>query len=995
MNAPTPTTSAATRSHAPDRPVARLGTGRAGELSRAAAALAALSVAVLGVPVGLAWLTAPLLPRSLPTLGRLSNLLMAHDSGQLLVGALLMAAWIGWALFAASVAVEAAAQLRGRGAPRLPAGPVQDLAARLVATVALAATGGGLLLLPAALPARAATIPAPAAPAPPAATPSRTAPAAAARHVADPALGDRAAAQKVYVVQGPLAGRRDSLWAIAARHLGDPLRWHEIAALNTGRPQPDGGVLQDPHWIVPGWELLMPADATDVQTLAELRLLPPADASRPPVVAAPAAPNPATVPAPVAAVPPTIVTRAAPPASGGGVAPRRSSQAAPPPATPYVGAAGPSRSSAEALELGGAGLLAAGLLAGLARLRAIQRRNRPDRRRLTPPAPGLRVAEVSLRVAAEPGDRQFLDDGLRALTAALTPRGSSLTPLPDPVAARLTAEGLELLLATPNPDPPAPFLPANGGSSWLMPRTWAPHPVEPGDAGVLAALPALTPLGRDQHGLLLLDLEAAGTLSITGEPEQLTAMLRRIAAELAVASWADAVHLVLVGFGTELCALQPERLQDVAFLEERLLRQLEARAAGVLAAGAPGADPVLASRFTADQDPTTPEIILLASPPGEALSRRLVLLAGTGPRTGIGIVVAGHWPAARWQLHLDQAGLLEIPRLGLSLHADTLTEAATGVLTDLFGHARREDTSEPPPDPAPPVTAPLAVAERTGRSHDTSPSRGAPPTGRAELAEEPDDLDTAVSAFLTGTGPAVSVMGPITVRASGPLETKRLLLSTEIVVYVAMHGRRVQHLHRLDEAIWPGQPVRVATRTEAIARTRKWLGADTDGELYLPPGFGDGLTLSEDVLVDWDLFERLVARGRDEDLRLALRLVQGKPFEAIPYGRYGWLAALYLEQDIPVAVIDAAHTLAGNCLRRGDYAGVRDATRIAQLVDPYDERPWRDRIQAEHASGNHGVVKRLAEQMRALLETDLDDVLTDETEQLLARVAPRAEPKAG
>ncbi len=993
MNTPTPTSPAAKRHPAPGRPVAHPLTARAGELSRAAAALAALSAAVLGVPVGLAWLTAPLLPHTLPTPAQLSHLLMARDSGQLLISALLVIAWIGWALFAASVAVEAAAQLRGRGAPRLPAaGPAQDLAARLVATVALAATGGGLMLLPAALPARAATIQAPEAPTPPAAPASRTAPAATATHLADAAAG----AQKVYRVQGPRAGQRDSLWAIAARHLGDPLRWHEIAALNTGRAQPDGRALQDPHWIVPGWELLMPADATEVQTLAEIHHLPPADASRPPAASAPAAPNPGTVPAPVAAVPPKIVTPAAPPASGRGVVPGPSSQPAPPPATWHGGAAGRNRSSVEALGLGGAGLLAAGLLAGLARLRVIQRRNRPDSYQLSAPAPGLRAAEVSLRVAAEPRDRQFLDDGLRALTAALTPRGSRITPLPDPVAARLTSQGLELLLATPRPDPPAPFLPLNDGTSWLLPRTAPPHPDQPGDAGrPLAALPALTPLGRDEHGLLLLDLEAAGTLSITGEPEQLTAMLRRIGAELAVASWADAVHLTLVGFGAELCALQPERLQHAAVLGEPLLCQLEARAAGAITTGRPGMDQVLASRLNADQDPTTPEIILLATPPDEAVSRRLAMLAGLGQRTGIGIIVAGQWPAARWQLQLDQTGILEIPRLGLSLHADTLTEAATGVLTDLLGHARREDSNEPAPDRAPPVATPLAVAEHPGRSEDMQPNRPAPATGMAAPVEEPDDLNAAVHAFLTGTGPAVSVMGPINVRANGPLETKRLLLSTEIVVYIAVHGRRVQHLHRLDEAIWPGQPVRVATRTEAIARARKWLGADNDGEPYLPPGFGDGLTLSEGVLVDWDLFGRLVARGRDEDLRQALRLVRGKPFEAIPYGRYSWLAELYLEQDIPIAVIDAAHTLAGNCLRRGDYDGVRDATRIAQLVDPYDERPWRDRILAEHALGNHGVVKRLADQMRALLETDLDDVMTEETEQLLARVAPRAEPKAG
>jgi len=37
----------------------------------------------------------------------------------------------------------------------------------------------------------------------------------------------------------------DTLWGIAETQLGDPLRWHEIYALNDGRVQPDGRTLTD------------------------------------------------------------------------------------------------------------------------------------------------------------------------------------------------------------------------------------------------------------------------------------------------------------------------------------------------------------------------------------------------------------------------------------------------------------------------------------------------------------------------------------------------------------------------------------------------------------------------------------------------------------------------------------------------------------------------------------------------------------------------------
>ena len=69
------------------------------------------------------------------------------------------------------------------------------------------------------------------------------------------------AATTVYVVQS-----QDTLWDLAARHLGDPLRWQELYNLNRGRLQPDGRRLVDPHWIHPGWKLEFPAGATGIVT---------------------------------------------------------------------------------------------------------------------------------------------------------------------------------------------------------------------------------------------------------------------------------------------------------------------------------------------------------------------------------------------------------------------------------------------------------------------------------------------------------------------------------------------------------------------------------------------------------------------------------------------------------------------------------------------------------------------------------------------------------
>ena len=65
----------------------------------------------------------------------------------------------------------------------------------------------------------------------------------------------------VYVVQPG-----DTLWALAARYLGNPLRYQELFALNKGIAQADGHTLVDPNLIYPGMKLQFPADATGIPT---------------------------------------------------------------------------------------------------------------------------------------------------------------------------------------------------------------------------------------------------------------------------------------------------------------------------------------------------------------------------------------------------------------------------------------------------------------------------------------------------------------------------------------------------------------------------------------------------------------------------------------------------------------------------------------------------------------------------------------------------------
>jgi hypothetical protein len=66
---------------------------------------------------------------------------------------------------------------------------------------------------------------------------------------------------KYYVVGTPESGPREYLFAIAVKTLGDGNRYREIADLNRGRAQPDGGTLGEDGEVKPGWILALPKDA--------------------------------------------------------------------------------------------------------------------------------------------------------------------------------------------------------------------------------------------------------------------------------------------------------------------------------------------------------------------------------------------------------------------------------------------------------------------------------------------------------------------------------------------------------------------------------------------------------------------------------------------------------------------------------------------------------------------------------------------------------------
>ncbi|MHB8449096.1 MAG: BTAD domain-containing putative transcriptional regulator [Mycobacteriales bacterium] len=345
------------------------------EIAAGLAAAAALVAAVAGLPVLLYLVAGIPIPHHVPSPGQITHALTSHDNGQLFLAALLLLAWAGWAVFTASVAVEAAAQMRRRAAVRLPGCAMsQHLAGALVAAVAVllitappqlahpAPTGPSALLGRLGNSAVATAM-----------TAATSGPPGDGNGVA-PGVGRPPPSAPAEHLPSYEVRRGDTLWDIAERHLGDPERWQEIARLNYHRRQPDGRTLTDSHWIYPGWILLLPAGATH---------LPATHLPAPHRAGTAAASRPG--PSPGAEAPDTVTGTPAPPPSHLPSPSEGTGPAHPPsprpatlrPATPRL-----------AVTLPDGGLVAAGFATGISAALAAARLHARRRRTPADPAPG-------------------------------------------------------------------------------------------------------------------------------------------------------------------------------------------------------------------------------------------------------------------------------------------------------------------------------------------------------------------------------------------------------------------------------------------------------------------------------------------------------------------------------------------------------------------------------------------------------------------------------
>ena len=965
----------------------------------------ALLVLLIGPPAALITVFGLPIPHTMPSASLLTHRLPATA----VLTACSVVVWLAWLQLVWCVAAEVTAAVRNVGMPRrVPlASGMQAVVHRLVSTALLVSTATAVApaLAPAAAlaatpPAAAALAPAAAGTAapgksppvsllvPPAANggshrPGRPLDVSQEYRPGEPAPGGngtqahRAApdgeqgggwahrTEKIYVVKPPAGRFHESLWEIAENHLGDGRRYREIFELNKDRPQPDGSMLTIASLIRPGWVLRMPHDAYG-PGIEEVRAGPPARHSgrsheRPPSAqrtpakhaARPAAPAP-----PPAAPAPPASSRAAPappsPAASAAAAPaRRAAQddTAPAHAAQRSGPGYP-------LELAVAGLLAAGVLAALERRRRRQARRRPPGRRVVTAPPDAAQAEVALRLGEDEASARMLDTGLRYLGRALRRQGRMP---PTVFAAHIGEDNLDLWVTPPDHDVPGPWYAVGDGQVWRLPLADVPRldPEQPGHGPAL--YPGLVTIGTDATGLVLVDLEAArGLIAVTGPDELVAGALAAMATELATSRWADAMRLTLVGTGTDLEVLEPDRVHVVSSLAEAL-PLAEAHAAGVSnALDASGARSVLAGRAEGlIPEAWMPHYLVTLIPPTEQEAQRLSALARSG-HLAAGYLVAGEVPGAAWTWAVTPEGRLRAPELGLEVTAQIIPHEQQVAVAGLFDAA--DD---------------MAGAVMSAPLVDAAP---APVPGATAPAE-------------------VTLLGPVCVRAQGDIEASMVPLATEIVVYLAAHPGGA-YPNVLARAIWP-QGVADEIRDGVLAAVARWLGTDGIGRPYLAADASGRLRLGSGVKVDWHVFLTLVAQAaraagskgghaqEEAKLAQALSLVTGQFLAGIGPAGYAWTGADGLEYEVSARVADAAHRLCELRLVAGDPHGAMDTVRTGLRIAPDDELLWRDLLTAAHATGQENLLYAAAGEVwtRACLDGPPPG-MAPETEALLDELLP-------
>jgi hypothetical protein len=772
----------------------------------------------------------------------------------------------------------------------------------------------------------------------------------------------------VHVVQ-----RGDTLSSIADQYLGDPTRYPELFEANCDRIQPDGRRLTDPNLIVVGWSIVIPAtqepavaepvdahaepdQTTEVGETDDSPAAAPTTTTPPPTTATPPAPStttpqppsPTTAPAPAVTVPTAHTDTEASTSGNGGSS------------TPIL------------VGLAGATALSTGLALRLRWLR---------RRRATRGSAAAAVipsdAEIAVVAAADVPLVRWAGQQIAALVRDLDPRKVTGAPL----AVELSEEaGIEILWDAPQHSPTVgSWRAADGGWAWRL--AYDPESPVPPDE-LPAGIPALVTIGQREGRQLLIDLEAFGTLAVTGPPDFTSGLLRSVALELACGNDLADAYVSIVDIDVDPFVAPRHRLTA-----QTLTEAIEAAANAIDSVGAAIRHDSRADTFRARVGGAAPieATVIVAS------GRQGSMGASFSPRRGAALVMASDRASiaeggARIEISGDGASARLEP-LGIDftpVRLDASTADALAAATVAVGDLPEvePDTVDPSAlgpnvpdegdnDEGPPTVDPVIVDSHRVNGHEHAANithvftvdvgaeqttNHAPSNAHGEPTTDPDGQLFATES--TGPELVVRVLGVPAIPDRPDIGRRELILA----VLLACRGGTLA-ASAAQDALWGGKPVEPKTVWNFVAAVRRALGDFDDGTPVMPAAdrAHGTLRLHQRVTTDLDLLRRAIAAADDMSsteamsaLRDALSMVEGPPFDAVGYD---WA---HRDQDVAEAarvIEQAVDRLVALALEAGQHDLARRAISRGLRGLPGDEHLYRLRMRLEaHAGNTRGLV---------------------------------------
>jgi|GEM_PF-2557445 len=566
-------------------------------------------------------------------------------------------------------------------------------------------------------------------------------------------------------------------------------------------------------------------------------------------------------------------------------------------------------------------------------------------RRVARLAPGERITDpppvasgTELAIARSPESIEHLTT-LRGLMQSLTPYAAEQSDPPAVRAVQIGEDRVEVLFASPAPLPPKGWSTIDGSHSWT--HRFDDDPV----VSRQLLTPALVTIGRrsddDGDQEVLLDLETAASVAISGDTDAAMGLARSMALELATYPLGVPMDLCLIGLhvdGTEVC--------DRVWQDTTLQRAVRTTREHVDAMASSGATSMVSVRSELAEDDGRHDPIVFIVNAGSVADCDRVLLDELVdicvPSMGVAVVVVGGHVNANEQIVIDDASKAVWSHVTLTAPMVSLQAAAEAAV--MLDHALNAES-----EPLKPSQMMSDMLAETEASADHSLEVEPLDVADLELTDY-IDVDDEVPEF-EYVAPTFDVL----LRVMGNVRTEGIDLSandTELLgVLACLRGHASVDLGLVHEAIAPNRERK--TVENRVSTLRRRLGVGSTGEDLLPATGPAArfFELSRLVLSDVDLLEHRLHTAHElgsndarRVLSAGLDLMEGPLFRA-QKGFDGWPQSEGVVVAMTTVITNYALMLIDLAVEVDDFALVARTTAAAgQVLDnPVSEFPFRQK----------------------------------------------------